>query len=126
MRPSSATGSRKAPDRTRARNATLINLCATPGLGSLLARRWISGAGQLALSIAGFAFVVVWFVKVMIQFYGQIQGDVAVKPVGWIGLTGAGVFAAAWVWSLVTSISILNEAKRNAASEAATAAPPLL
>ena len=116
----------KPLSRSAARTAVVLNQLATPGLGSLLARRWISGAGQLALSIAGFAFVVVWFVKVMIQFYGQIQGDVAVKPVGWIGLTGAGVFAAAWLWSLATSVSILNEAKRNAASEAATAAPPLL
>ena len=98
--------------RAQARNAALLNQLATPGLGSLFARRWFAGAGQLLLAIAGFGLVMVWFVKLLMQYYGQITGDVAVKPVGWIGLLGAALFALAWCWSLVTSFSLLRQASQ--------------
>jgi 4a-hydroxytetrahydrobiopterin dehydratase len=96
-------------NRKRAVTCVLLNLTASPGLGSLLARRWIEGTGQLLLSLAGFAMIMVWFVKLMIEYYGQISGGVTVKPMGWIGLTGAVLFALAWGWSLVTSFSLLRE-----------------
>ena len=90
-----------------------MNQLATPGLGSLIARRYLSGIGQLVLAIAGFVLFLLWFVGVMRQFYGQIEGNVEVKSVAWLGLAGLGLFAAAWVWALVTSISLLREARRN-------------
>lgn len=95
---------------TKARNAALLNQFGTPGLGSLIAGRWIAGAGQLALAIAGCGVVLIWFVKEMHQLYGQIDGDVVVQPIGHIFLIGAIVFAAAWFWSLITSISLIQEA----------------
>lgn len=98
-------------DRSTARNSVLINQLATPGLGSLLAGRWVAGVGQLLLAVAGFVMVVAWFVAVMIQMYRQINGDNAPKPVGWLGEAGAGTFAAAWLWALVTSFSLLRESK---------------
>ena len=107
---------RKPVDPAGARNAALVNLFATPGLGSLMAGRWIAGSGQLILAVAGFVLVVVWFFKVMIQYYGQISGDVPVHPVGWIGVTGGIMFVASWFWALVTSISLFVEARRNAAA----------
>jgi hypothetical protein len=110
---------------TTARNAALINQCATPGLGSLMAGRYVAGGGQLALAIVGFSFVMAWFVAVMRQFYGQIEGNVEVKPVGWIGLTGLIVFGAAWLWSLLTSISLVREARRNRAAQFSASPPPL-
>lgn len=109
MKPSSATGK---TSRVKARNAALLNQLATPGLGSLLARRWIAGTGQLLLAVVGFVLVMVWFGKLMVQYYGQITGSVEVKPVGDIGLVGAGLFALAWCWSLVTSFSLLRGAAR--------------
>ena len=117
MKPSSPQPSRKPVDTAGARNATLVNLFATPGLGSLMAGRWIAGSGQLALAVAGFAMVVVWFFKVMIQYYGEIGGDVQPHPVGWIGETGGILFVASWFWALVTSISLFFEARQNAAAE---------
>jgi len=105
--------SKKLLTPAAARNAALMNQLATPGLGSVVAGRYLSGAGQLALAIAGFVLFVLWFIAVMRQFYGQIEGNVEAKPVGWLGLTGLGFFAAAWVWSLITSISLLREARRN-------------
>lgn len=94
------------------RMAIAINQFATPGLGSLLGRRWIAGAGQLCLSVIGFTFFLVWFVKIMIQFYGTVQGNVEVKPVGWIAWTGLVVFAISWLWALVTSVSLWRELSR--------------
>ena len=104
---------RKPLTSAMARNAVLINQFATPGLGSIVAGRYFSGTGQLLLALTGFSCFIVWFVAIMRQFYGQIQGNVEVKPVGWIGWTGLVVFAAAWFWALITSISLMREVKRN-------------
>src|SRR5271166_2420018 len=115
------------PSLAAARNAMLLNLLATPGLGSLLGRRWIAGTGQLLLAIAGFTLFLVWFVKEMYQYYGQITGDVAVQPIGKYFLAGLILFGAAWLWSLLTSFSLLREAaaaSRNALEN--FAAPPTL
>jgi 4a-hydroxytetrahydrobiopterin dehydratase len=109
MKPSSAP---KKTSRAKARNAALLNQLATPGLGSLIAGRWFAGTGQLILSIAGFALVMVWFVQEMKQFYGQINGDVAVQPIGWILVVGTILFVLAWLWSLVTSASLMREASK--------------
>ena len=99
--------------RARITSCILINLVATPGLGSLIARRFWAGTGQLLLALAGFMMIAVWFFEVMFQYYGQISGDVQPHPVGWIGEWGAILFAVSWLWSLVTSISLLREASRN-------------
>ena len=104
---------RKLVTPATARNAALINQLATPGLGSLLAGRRLAGLGQLTLAVAGFVLVILWFLSVLRQFYGMVEGSVEIKPVGWIGLAGAGLFAAAWVWSLVTSIGLIREAHRH-------------
>jgi len=109
MKPSSAT---KKSSRIKARNAALLNQLGTPGLGSLLARRWVAGTGQLILSVGGFAFVAAWFVELMIQLYGQISGNVAVHPVGWMGLLGTVLFVVAWCWSLATSFSLMRAASK--------------
>jgi 4a-hydroxytetrahydrobiopterin dehydratase len=117
----------RPPSRTAARNAALLNQLATPGLGSLLCGRWIAGSGQLMLAIAGFSLFVVWFVKDMFQYYGQITGDVEVRPIGGFLVSGLALFGAAWLWSLVTSFSLLREAaaaSRNALENFA-APPPL-
>ena len=105
--------------RKRVTSYTLLNLAATPGLGSLMARRWVAGSGQLGLSIAGFCLVMIWFYQlVVVQFYGQINGAVEEKSVGWIGLLGAGLFGVAWFWSLITSMSFSREASDSRASQA--------
>jgi 4a-hydroxytetrahydrobiopterin dehydratase len=97
-------------NRATARNAALLNLLATPGLGSLLARCWIAGGGQLLLALIGFTLFLIWFVKEMTQYYGQISGDIEVHPIGKFLVAGLILFALAWLWSAVTSISLLREA----------------
>jgi hypothetical protein len=126
MKPSFLRLGQKPASLAAARNAALVNQLATPGLGSLMAGRWIAGIGQLALAVAGFVMVVVWFFEIMIQYYGQITGDVPVHPVGWIGEIGAILFVAAWFWALVTSVSLLRQAKAAEAAEPNRIPPPRL
>ena len=95
--------------RATAKNAALLNLLATPGLGSLLGRRWVAGSGQLIIAIIGFTLFTTWFVKEMIQYYGQIAGNVEVHPLGQLLVAGVVLFAVAWIWSAVTSFSLLRE-----------------
>ncbi len=123
MKPSSPQPDRKPVSRAAARNAALINQLATPGLGSLMAGRWVAGIGQLAMAVAGFVMVVVWFFEVMIQYYGQISGNVQSHSVGWIGATGSILFVASWLWSLATSVSLLLQAKTGEANMPKTVPP---
>lgn len=88
-----------------------LNLLATPGLGSLAARRWFEGIGQLILAVIGFILVVVWFIREIVPYYGEMFSDTPPPPVG-KGMmeAGMGLFALAWMWSLVTSMSLSREA----------------
>jgi hypothetical protein len=117
--------SRTAQPLSRARVWTCIltNQLATPGLGSLMARRVWAGTGQLLLALAGFVLIVVWFFEVMIQYYGQVTGDVPARPVGWIGEIGAILFVASWFWALVTSISLWRQAESDERAELKTVPP---
>jgi len=89
----------------------LLNQLATPGLGSLLAKRWVEGLGQLLLAVTGFCMLFVWFIRLMASYYGQMMTEAgsapASLPSGNLALGGAGLFALAWCWSLVTSFSIM-------------------
>ena len=109
--------------RARAWTCLLTNLFATPGLVSLMARRVFAGVGQLLLALAGFVLIVVWFFEVMIQYYGQVTGDVPARPVGWIGEIGAILFVASWLWALVTSISLWRQAESDERAELKTVPP---
>src|ERR1017187_537525 len=97
----------KPINRAIARNCFLINQFATPGLGSLMARRFAAGIGQLSLALVGFALTVAWFSLTMVQTYNQISDDAPAKSFGWLGAAGALVFAVSWLWALATSLSLL-------------------
>jgi len=115
MKPSSPD--RKPVSRARAKNAAMLNLLATPGLGSLLCGRWIAGASQFILCVAGFAVFMVWFVKEMIQYYSLISSDAPMQPpaqpIWWIAATGVSLVTVSWLWSAVTSLSLLRKASAN-------------
>lgn len=111
MSPSFLRRERRPLSRATARNAALINQLATPGLGSLLAGRWLAGVGQLLLALAGFGLILAWFARLMIRLYQQIEANSStdLPSIAWMGEAGAAVFAAAWLWALFTSSSILRE-----------------
>ena len=120
MRMRTSSGA-KPLDRARARNCFLINQFATPGLGSLMAGRPVAGIGQLLIAVAGFVLVMLWFALRMSQLYNEVVNDAQPQSTAWAGEAGAVLFAAAWLWSLVTSLNVLREAR---ASEPAP--PPKL
>lgn len=95
-----------------AKNAALVNQLATPGLGSLMGRRWLEGIGQLLLSAVGFSLVMVWFIRVISGYFSQGFSDTPTTHAAGPGMleAGAGLFILAWVWSGVTSFSLLREA----------------
>jgi hypothetical protein len=97
-----------------ARNCFLVNQFATPGLGSLMGGRVLSGLGQLLLAVVGCGLVMFWFFKTMKQYY-SIAGDEMAAPAdvsyASYALAGFFIFIASWLWSLLTSISIVRSAK---------------
>jgi 4a-hydroxytetrahydrobiopterin dehydratase len=111
MKPSSA---RKKISHSQARNAALLNQLGTPGLGSLLAGRWLAGALQLLVFLAGFVLFCLWAGRNLEQYYRMAFHSAPNEPtgVGWMAWTGAGVCMLAWVWSLQTSFSLLREASK--------------
>ncbi len=117
------------PSRATARNATLLNLLATPGLGSLLGRRWLAGGGQIILFLAGFILFCVGNFNIIASYYRLAFSDIP-PPGGHSGNTiwmGVVVCVAAWLWSAVTSFSLLREAAtgKQRALENFGAPPPL-
>ena len=126
MKPRVARPIRKTVSRAAARNAALVNQCATPGLGSLMAGRWIAGTGQLLLALAGLVLVVIWFVQTMIEAYNQIIGDAPPHSVAGTGKTGALLFILAWLWALVTSISLVKRAKSEEPVASQAVRPPIV
>jgi hypothetical protein len=111
MRASSLRLTPRPISGSQARNFALINQLATPGLGSLMAGRWLAGAGQLILALAGAGMVTAWFVLVVVQVYNQIDEGAQPRSVAWLGEAGALVFAAGWLWALLTSLSLIREAR---------------
>ncbi len=76
-----------------------------------MAGRRLAGIGQLLVAVAGFLMIIGWFVLLAQQLYNEIMNDAPPKSVAWLGEAGAVTFAAAWLWSLVTSLSVLREAR---------------
>ena len=77
--------------------------------------------------LLGFILVVVWFLKEMIPYYGMMFGD---EPPHLPSLKmlaeGAILFVASWLWSAVTSVSLMREASAaNLQSLKNFAAPPM-
>jgi hypothetical protein len=90
-----------------------MNQLATPGLGSLMARRFAAGTAQLLVFLAGFALFVGWFVDEMRQFYAMMFSNHEPHVRFWLLWAGVGLAGLAWLWALFTSLNLLREAKRN-------------
>ena len=92
----------------------LLNLFGTPGLGSMVARRWVAGIGQLVVFLIGFVLFVTWFVRVMKDYYGLIsngQEEPDTHAYRWLLETGLLLTVASWLWALVTSLQVLHSVK---------------
>ena len=107
----------KPNNRVSGRNALVLNLATTPGLGSFLAGRRAVGLVQMLMAVSGFVVLMLWFWDLARQFWGLLQsGDGAVRSDSRQLLVGSVLFCGAWLWSLWTSISILRQSKDGAPS----------
>ena len=82
-----------------------------PGLGSFLARRRVAGALQASVAGTGAGLSVWWLLLLARQWaeegYFPMDGGDDFR----IGIIGVLIFAAACVWSLATSLSVLRAAR---------------
>jgi hypothetical protein len=101
----------KPLSRAAARNCLLVNQFATPGLGSLMGRRFVAGLVQLALALAGFGCMVGWFIETCLKAYRSFSDTPAPEtnlPLGW----GAAIlFTSAWLLAWITSLSLMRQAR---------------
>jgi hypothetical protein len=104
----------EAQVRSTALTCAIINQLATPGLGSILGRRFLAGSGQLLLAVGGFVMIVGWMMRFFYDRYREASGQMPVGgQYGWWGRWGLILFGTGWLWALFTSLSLLRQARRN-------------
>jgi 4a-hydroxytetrahydrobiopterin dehydratase len=104
-----------------------INVLATPGLGSVMGGRRLAGKVQLYFSVTGFFLIVIWMFKFYINIALSQISETPPPPVpAWWWQLGVGLFGIAWLWSLVTSISLVLQARRGAADDRGRAGRSLI
>ncbi len=116
-----ALGPRQPLSRQSAWGCFTTNL-ALPGFGSLAAGR-VSGYPQAFISIAGLALSAFfaarffgWYAVNSPRFNGDNGDPLATLAEMWTAvrwpLLGMAVFAAGWLWALLSSLQILAEARK--------------
>ena len=92
----------------------MLNQLGTPGLGTLLAGRWLEGLLQLFLFLAGFVMFCAWAFRNLAGYYQMMFNDApkTVAAGGGLAFGGIVICVLAWVWSLATSFRLLREASK--------------
>lgn len=99
------------------------NQLATPGLGTWLAGRRVTGALQMALAFAGFLIfsaAILGLVREAWEAAASVDAGLPIRLPAWWRL-GLLAFGLAWLWSGVTGLALWREARR-----ADAARPPRL
>jgi hypothetical protein len=85
---------------------------ATPGIGSLKARRIFAGSCQLALAIASCVLICAWVAGWSYRIYlAQIDETIPQDSSGWLLKWGVICFGVSWLWALITCVSLVLQAK---------------
>jgi len=115
----------KGLDPAKAGTFLLINQLVTPGAGSLMGGRRV-GYPQLALAFAGFLLICAFFYGLITETWrlGEYPDDFG--GYGTMGIYGLLAFAASWLWSLYTSVSMWREAQRLKSKSTLAKEPPPL
>lgn len=79
-----------------------LNLLATPGLGTLIAGRFLAGITQLALACAGFALVMWWF----FYLFKALMAGVTYVGHAWLWQLGAILLVISWLGALWSSVGM--------------------
>jgi hypothetical protein len=98
-------------NRDRAWACVLLNL-AVPGWGSLKAGKVFAGVGEMIIVFAGLFLLGKWMFGWLSGIYDSELGDpLPPPPAAWLWRWGVGLVAASCVWTIVTCISLMREAK---------------
>jgi len=89
------------------------NLVGVPGLGTIMAKRR-EGVPQLALSIVGGVITTWWLVGLVLAVLRSGSFPPPEGPDLRLALEGLGLFTAAWLWALASSVALLRAARRRA------------
>src|SRR2546423_10285551 len=103
-------GKNKRLDKKTAQACVGINLLATPGLGTIMAGRFVAGTIQLIASVAGFVLLMKWMFS---WFWSRLSSTVGAPAPAWQWQAGAALFALGWIGSLWSSVDMV----RNASTE---------
>jgi hypothetical protein len=112
--PTKTSSEREPPrpfDRASARGYALTNLLALPGLGTWLSGRRIVGAIQMALALTGFALTTAWAFGFATSWIRNGEPPMEFDRLLLTGVTGVFLFATAWLWSLASSLAMLQRAR---------------
>jgi hypothetical protein len=112
--------------KDRAWAYTLLNI-SVPGWGSWKAGRKATGFGEMLLFIACLFLFGIWFFDWMNRIFQSQMGEDTLPPIppNWLWQGGVGLYAVSVVWTIVTSVSMVQEARAYEA-EVARNTPPKL
>ncbi|HTR43547.1 MAG TPA: hypothetical protein VMH87_18190 [Pseudomonadales bacterium] len=105
---------------------TLLNV-SIPGWGSWKAGRKFTGFGEMFILIACLFLFGMWFFQYMNRVFQSELGEDALPPVppNWLWQWGIVLYVVSVVWTVVTSVSMVREAKAHEA-EVRRNTPPKL
>jgi hypothetical protein len=103
--------SKRSLSRDRAWACVMLNL-SIPGLGSLKAGRPFAGIGEMVIVFTGLfllgAWVVEWMNRIIQSEIGETLSPV---PPNWLWEWGVAFIIISWIWTTVTCVSLVREAK---------------
>jgi hypothetical protein len=101
------------PDKSRrsfALNCLIVNQFATPGLGSLMGRRFFAGTIQLVLALGGFLMFIYGMTGGIYRTIYELPEPTGIRA--HLGIAGLVLFVLSWVLAWFTSLSLLRQAPR--------------
>jgi hypothetical protein len=92
--------------------AHVMQNLATPGIGSLKARRIFAGVCQLSLALAGCFLICAWVIGWSYRIYlAQVGEIIPENSSGRLLKWGVICFGVSWLWALITCVSLVLQAK---------------
>ena len=103
-------------NRDQAWACILLNL-SVPGWGSLKAGRAFAGIGEMVIVLTGLALIGTWMFEWISRiFQSELDNSVAPLPSAWLWKWGVGLVGLSCVWTIITCVGMILEARANEAS----------